>query len=241
MDPPHPVCLLEDDPAIGRMIARILRVEDIEVIVCNSLEKLLESVRGRNAGLTIADAGIQPESARALIDQIKATSAYPVLATSTAEEVQRAAVEAGADDFQAKPFDPDVFLDRVRFLLGRPLPAPQEDAIYGNPDIRLDLGQRVLSVHGALAPVSRTEWDILRALVSHAGEPVFHADITRAAFGRLHPDGDYLGIWISRLQSKLKDNPSDPKVLRPFHQVAWTLELGRVQVTQPRHLDRYSP
>lgn len=221
------VCLLEEDPAIQRLIVLILEQDGITATVCPSGEELLAAVGSTAPALALVDVGIPAEPAINLIGQIR-TQSIPVLATDATGEnsIAHACVQVGADDHQPKPFDPETLLDRVAFLLGRPQPAEQESAVFGGGSIRLDLLNRTLTVQGHRVPISRTEWDILRTLALNAREPVFHGDLARSAFDpELRRDAEYLKLWVTRLQTKIGQDPANQRLLRPFHDVAYVLAV----------------
>ncbi|HET9476099.1 MAG TPA: response regulator transcription factor, partial [Dehalococcoidia bacterium] len=152
------VCLSEEDPAIQRLIVMILEQYGIQATICSSGEELLGAIRATKPDLAVVDVGIPAEPAINVIGQIRAQS-IPVLATDATGEnsIARTCVQAGADDHQPKPFDPDTLLDRIAFLLGRPPLARQETAVFGSGSIRLDLLNRTLTVQGNRVPLSRTE------------------------------------------------------------------------------------
>ena len=220
------VCLLEEDPAIRRLIVMILEQDGIPATVCPSGEELLAAVGSTAPALALVDVGIPAEPAINFIGQIRAQS-IPVLATDATGEnsIARTCVQAGADDHLPKPFDPDVLLDRIAFLLGRPPPAEQESAVFGGGSIRLNFLNRTLTVQGNRVPISRTEWDILRTLALNAGEPVFHGDLARSAFEPELRRDEYLKLWVTRLQTKIGQDPSNQRLLRPFHDVAYVLAV----------------
>lgn len=221
------VCLLQDDEPMERLLTVILRLENIEAVPCRSGEALIETIEAQHPGAAIIDVGIPAEPSLALIQQVKGTSATPVLATSATgmDAVASASILAGADDYASKPFDPETLVDRVRFLLCRhEADAARTNILATKTRAEIDLANQRLTLRDNEMPISRTEWDILRALTTNAGQPVFITDIARAAFDRqFAQDGDYLRLWITRLQAKLGDNPDNPEVLRPFHEIGYTL------------------
>lgn len=77
--------------------------------------------------------------------------------------------------------------------------------------------------------ISRTEWDILHTLARNAREPVFHGDLTRVAFDpELRNDAEYLRRWVERLQAKIGQDRGNRERLRPFHDVAYILDVSPI-------------
>lgn len=230
------VFLLGSDEPIARLIKVVLGQDNIRTLECDSAPQVIELVKGNASSVVLIDVGYKPDPALEIVRHIKADTPASIIAmsTSSGEGIARASIEAGADDYQPKPFDPDALLDRVQFLLGRPQPSPREDTTVGDARIRIDFRRRTLSVLGEPRILSRTEWEILSTLALNSGQPVFSSDIARAAFDPdLIRDGGYLDLWTTRLQAKIGDDPANPQTLRPFHNIAYVLAVGDVAPSPP--------
>lgn len=219
--------LLEDDAAVQRLIATIVQQEGLSSVVCSSPHELMGVIDPHQVGVVILDIGVPPEQRLDVIANVKTGFGVPVLAMTAGDrDVAIRAAQFGADDFLAKPFDPNDLAERVQFLLGRPGSAPHEVAMFAVGDTEVDLQKRTLTVDGKVVPLSKTEWDILRVLTLHKGEPVLLSDLGRSAFDRgLSRDIGYLKHWIARLQTKLGCDPAEPRLLKPIHDIAYTLTV----------------
>jgi two-component system KDP operon response regulator KdpE len=127
------------------------------------------------------------------------------------EEVK--GLELGADDFVSKPISPRRLVARVRAVLRRaraPL-ATQEDFIYEDGGLRIDVAHHQVRVGGELVELSPTEFRLLVALAEGAGRVQPSASLLRQVWGPEYvDDADFLRIYIWRLRQKLEPDPEQP-------------------------------
>ncbi|MEX0684076.1 MAG: response regulator transcription factor [Dehalococcoidia bacterium] len=222
--------MLENDSAIQRLISLVVRQEGLIPIACPEPAELMRTIDSQQTGVVVFDVGFPADDGLVLIANVKQTFGVPVLViTAGGEEVASRAVTSGADDFLPKPFDPDGLVDRLLFLLGRPLLAQEDGADFEVGAGRLNTRARTLTVSGKQVLLSKTEWDILSTLALGLGEPVLQSDLGRNAFtGALTRDPDYLKVWIDRIQTKLGCDPANPRLLKPVHGIAYTLAGTRL-------------
>ena len=138
-------------------------------------------------------------------------------ARSRAEDVLDG-LEAGADDYLAKPFELSILLARVKSLLRRT--AWQAEMETANPEtyefnhrtIRFDALELVAP--NRVTQLTVMEADLLRYLTEHEGEIVSRKDILEQVW-RVHEDTDTRAIdnFIVRLRRYIEDDPSDPQHL----------------------------
>jgi two-component system response regulator CpxR len=115
-------------------------------------------------------------------------------------------LDAGADDYLPKHFDPDELLARIRAVLRRSesLTRPEsEEIVIGN--IRLNPTSREVSLDDAVVDLTSAEFDLLEMLMRAAGRVVSRDEITAALFEReATPYDRFLDVHISHLRKKLE-------------------------------------
>jgi two-component system response regulator MprA len=142
--------------------------------------------------------------------------------TETSDRV--AGLDAGADDYLPKPFDPEELLARVRALLRRTRTEPAADSpVLQLADLRLDPAARRAWRGDRELELSKTEFDLLELLLRNAGIVLgrsrIYEEIWDYDFG---PDSKNLAVYISYLRRKVDDG-ADTKLIHTVRGVGYTL------------------
>jgi DNA-binding response OmpR family regulator len=146
----------------------------------------------------------------------------------TAKAQKRARLEglnAGADDYVAKPFDPDELLARIRAVLRRTTSLTRTTASYvrlGN--LCMDLANREVWVRDQRIDLTELEFDILELIMRTPGQIVSRESITTLLFERQPNAYDrFLDVHISNLRKKLGE---DRKLIRTIRGVGYVIAAG---------------
>src|SRR5207302_793990 len=135
-------------------------------------------------------------------------------------------LNAGADDYLLKPFDPDELLARIRAVLRRTESAnwkASKDVTIG--DIRINVATRKVWIADSPADLTEMEFDLLEMLMRSAGRVVSRDELTLALFERVaEPYDRILDVHISRLRKKLERGPRRWRIIW----LAWTASLAHV-------------
>lgn len=114
------IVILDDDEDIGQMLKMMLEFKNYEVTLINRVDKIVPALSARNYQLLILDMLIAGDNGCDLCRALKKNenlSPLPVLMFSALPDGKVKALEAGADDFIAKPFDMETMLAKVNLLI----------------------------------------------------------------------------------------------------------------------------
>jgi two-component system response regulator CpxR len=127
-----------------------------------------------------------------------------MLTARTAKLDRLAGLDAGADDYVAKPFDPDELLARARAVLRRSGHTPRRGELLDADGITLIPTAREVWCDGSTVPVTTIEFDILEFLARAAGRVVTRDELTAAIYRRrASPFDRAIDVHVGRLRKKL--------------------------------------
>ena len=217
MATPKPVILvIEDDPPIRRFLRTSLATQGFEVHEADCGERGLVEAAGRKPDLIILDLGLPDMDGVEVVRLVREWSALPILILSarSAEQSKIEALDAGADDYLAKPFGLGELLARVRAALRRSAGNPEaiQSEVFTAGNIRVDLANRWVRLDGEEVHLTPIQYRLLAVLIKHAGKVLTHQQILKEVWGPGHVESShYLRIYMSQLRQKLEEDPAKPK------------------------------
>jgi two-component system, OmpR family, response regulator MprA len=228
------VLLAEDDRAIRHALERALSLEGYRVIaVPDGIEALAAAHRER-PDVIVLDVMMPRLDGLQVCRVLRAEGdRTPILMLTarveTADRIE--GLDAGADDYVAKPFDVDEVFARLRALLRRAAPAPwaaEEETGPGDgteevADLRLDSSARRVWRAGEELELTRTEFDLLELLVRNSGIVLDHTTIYDRIWGYdFGPGSKNLAVYIGYLRRKV-DQPGLVPLIHTVRGVGYTL------------------
>ncbi|ASO22547.1 DNA-binding response OmpR family regulator [Actinoalloteichus hoggarensis] len=169
------VLLAEDDAAIAEPLCRALQREGYSVHVVDDGPSALEAATSGRGDLLVLDLGLPGIDGLEVCRRLRAAGRdIPVLMlTARTDEVDFVVgLDAGADDYVAKPFRLAELMARIRALLRR----RAVDSVEAN-GVRIDLSARRVQVDGREVQLANKEFELLRVLMQHAGQVVTRDEI----------------------------------------------------------------
>jgi DNA-binding response OmpR family regulator len=205
------VLVVDDHQQIHDLLVRSLERDGHRVDSARSLSDARERLAEREADVIVLDVALPDGSGFDLCRELRRDGARaPILMLTAQGDVNRRVegLDAGADDFLAKPFAVAEVRARVRALGRRgPVPATME---HRAGDVTLAISERRARRGAREVPLTAREWAVLELLAARNGRIVSRAEILDAIWG----DGDEaasgsLDVIIARIRRKL-----GPRVLR---------------------------
>jgi DNA-binding response OmpR family regulator len=230
------VLVVEDEQHIAEGLRFNLEAEGHEVSVVTDGEQALASILGdrQSFDVVVLDVMLPGRDGFAVASALRSAGQFvPILmltARGRPEDVLRG-FEAGADDYLPKPFELAILIARVNGLLRRRrwnetqpsgAPAPAAHEVYTFRDRTLDFTTMEVQARGKSYRLTQMECDLLRYLVTHAGQPVSRGALLENVWG-LHEETDTRAIdnFIVRLRKYLEDRPDSPCFLQTVRGVGY--------------------
>jgi DNA-binding response OmpR family regulator len=208
------VLVVEDDPAILRIVADNLRFEGYEVITAHDGEAGERLQHSHKPDLIVLDLMMPRVGGLELCRRLRGEGVQtPILMlTARSEEADRVAgLDLGADDYVTKPFSVKELLARVRALLRRVQPQQNLPDALRFADIEVDFRRYEAKRRGKHLEMTRKEFAILRFLASREGEVVTRDELLNEVWGYdAFPVSRTVDNHVAMLRAKLELDPSSP-------------------------------
>lgn len=225
------VLVVDDDHKILRLLRIELTAQGFQVLIAERGQDALDLIERQRPDLVVLDIIMPGMDGLEVLKRLRESSGVPViLLTAKGTDADKiVGLELGADDYLAKPFNPEELTARARAVLrrtqAREAPASGNQLVCG--DIVIDLARRTVYVRDKPVVLSRTEWQLLQQLCANAGRVMLHEDLLTRTWGSEYRDDvQYLRVWISRLRQKLEENPAAPRHIRTVQGIGYILEAG---------------
>jgi two-component system response regulator CpxR len=211
--PAKPILLIEDDQDLCALMRDYFVQHGFRVEAAHDGHRGLTRALEGDFELIILDVMLPVLDGFEVLRQLRKRSATPVimLTARTARADRIAGLDAGADDYLPKPFEPEELLARIRAVLrrtGRSETPSQELAAGG---VRLSPHSREAWYLGERLEITSIEFDVLELLVRAAGRTVSRDELAAAIFQRRSTPYDRsLDVHISHLRRKLERDARTP-------------------------------
>ena len=222
--------IIEDDPYVRRAVRNALAPDFGRVLEASNAQEGLDLAAAARPDLIVLDLGLPDRPGVSICNEIREWSTAPIIVLSArhGEQEKVALLDAGADDYVTKPFSPAELRARVRAQLRRArTPANAQPDVIEADGLTIDPAARVVRRDGEYIHLTPIEWDLLRALVQHAGRTLTHDHIFRAVWRS--PAGDahtYLRVHIANLRRKIERDAVRPRLIVTEPGVGYRFELG---------------
>jgi len=222
----HTVLIAEDDRAVRESLVRALQLEGYQAVAVGNGAEALEAASAMAPDVAVLDVSMPIVDGLNVCKVLRADgNKVPILMLTARTELKDrvAGLDAGADDYLAKPFELDELLARLRALLRRTLPeTPTERALVQVDDLQLDPAARRAWRRGRELELSKTEFDLLELLLRNAGVVLDHTTIYERIWNYdFGPDSKNLAVYIGYLRRKTEAD-GEPRLIQTVRGVGYS-------------------
>ena len=246
--------VIEDDQDIRELVRTVLTQAGFHVTVAGSGAEGVEAARTLNPDVITLDLGLPDIDGFEVSRQIREFSdAYIVMLTARAEELDTLiGLESGADDYLTKPFRPRELRARIAAMMRRPRSQPDTgesvpvsdrpadtvagggEGHYSHNGLELSYASRSVAVDGQELNLTRTEFELLSALLEAGRAVRTKSDLVRRLRDEDYDVGSYISeadersveVHMGNLRKKLGDSPQQPRWLQTVRGVGYRLAPG---------------
>ncbi|MGI3169605.1 response regulator [Pseudooceanicola sp. C21-150M6] len=224
-DPSPHLLIVDDDERIRELLSRYLKKSGFLISTARDGAHARRLLAGLEFDLIVMDVMMPGEDGVSLTRSLRDDLATPILLLTARDETSDriAGLEAGADDYLAKPFEPKELLLRINAILRRmPEPAVTKVApkVLTMGEVRYDIDRGEMWQGEDLVRLTGTEVQLMRIFSAHPGEPMSRIRLVEelGRGGGTGRDGQSqeraVDVQITRLRRKIESDPKQPRYLQ---------------------------
>lgn len=220
------ILVVDDERAIRRYLRTSLMGRGFKVLEAGAAEEALTSAVSDHPDLMILDLGLPDLDGVEVVRRVREWSKMPIIILSVRdrEDDKVAALDAGADDYLAKPFGMGELMARIRVAM-RHSAKTSEEPVFELNDLRVDLARREVLLKGERVALTPTEYELLRVLVQNVGKVMTHNHLLRQVWGAAYEEESHLlRVNVSNLRKKIEPNPDQPQYILTEPGVGYRLQ-----------------
>lgn len=224
------VVVVDDEAPIRRFLRASLSVEGFRVLEAVTAKEALLTITQERPDLVLLDLGLPDGDGVDVIREVRGWSAMPIIVLSARGEEQSKimALDAGADDYLTKPFSVGELLARIRVSIrhaARSTTDQEASGLFACRELEVNLPARQVHLAGQEVKLTKLEFDLLAALIRHAGKVVTHRQVLKEVWGphAVH-EPHYVRVYMASLRKKLERNPARPEFVLTEQGVGYRLK-----------------
>lgn len=218
-DTPH-LLVVDDDEGIRTLLSRYLRREGYMVTAAANAEEASQTLAALTFDALILDVMMPGEDGVSLTQRLRAASDLPIILLTARDgpEDRIGGLEAGADDYLAKPFEPRELALRLDRLLARRQQTDRTGALVFGANV-FDARKGTLTRQGEPLRLTGAEVTLLRTLAAKPGAAISRSVLAEQTGGHDRS----VDVQVTRLRRKIEDDPRTPEHLQTIRGVGYAL------------------
>jgi two-component system, OmpR family, KDP operon response regulator KdpE len=211
------ILLVDDEVAIQRALAPLLRARGYDVEVAGTGTDAMRAFEDRTPDLVVLDLGLPDIEGTEVCRRIRRTSKTPIVVLSArgGEADKVSALDLGADDYVTKPFSPEELLARIRVALRRMMSDDEaKSGLFTAGDLTIDYDRRRVLRQETEIRLTPKEFDLLSLLARNHDRVLTHRAILKAVWGaNAVEQPEHLWTLMGLLRKKIEPDPARPRYL----------------------------
>ncbi len=216
------ILVVDDDTALAEMIGIVLRTEGFQTVFCADGAEAVDAFRSSRPDLILLDVMLPGIDGIEVCRRVRAESGVPIIMLTARADTSDVVVglEAGADDYIVKPFNPKELVARIRTRL-RPV-ATDATEVLRVGDLTVDVAAHEVRRGSEAIALTPLEFELLVALASKP-QQVFSREMLLEQVWGYHYKADtrLVNVHVQRLRAKVEIDPDNPKIVTTVRGVGY--------------------
>ena len=228
----HHILVIDDDERLRILLRRFLEESGFRVTDAGSAQEARSILKGMAFDILVVDVMMPGETGIEFLADLRKDDPVPALFLTARSETESRieGLEAGADDYMSKPFEPRELVLRIQRILKRNVLTEQKtmanDVRFG--PFHFDIVSGLLTKAGSRLHITTAEQQLLGTFAKAPNTVLSRDDLSNILNGRM--EGRSIDVAVARLRRKLEPNPRHPVYLQTVRNRGWML---RTDIAQP--------
>ena len=228
----HHILVIDDDERLRVLLRRFLEESGFRVTDAGSAQEARNILKGMAFDILVVDVMMPGETGIEFLTDLRKDDSVPALFLTARSETESRieGLEAGADDYMSKPFEPRELVLRIQRILQRNVLTEQKtmanDVRFG--PFHFDIVSGLLTKAGSRLHITTAEQQLLGTFAEAPNTVLSRDDLSNILNGRM--EGRSIDVAVARLRRKLEPNPRHPVYLQTVRNRGWML---RTDIAQP--------
>lgn len=224
----YKILVIEDEPDINRLLAKILNNADYHVTSAYSGTEAKLLLEKESPDLILLDLMLPGISGEELLNMLREEkhSNIPVIVISAKNSLDNKVtlLKDGADDYITKPFEPEEVLARVQALLRRSGKDALADAILVHKKMKLNPSSRKVTVDNTELPLTAHEFDILLLLMQNPQKVYSRESLYELVWhGGYYGENNTVNVHVSNIRKKIKEILPEEEYIQTVYGIGFKL------------------
>jgi len=217
------IMVVDDDQDLAEMLGIVLTGSGYEVDLVNSGDQVMTLFDAHQPDLILLDVMLPGMDGVEVCKAVRAKSMVPIVMLTAKGDTQDVVLglEAGADDYMVKPFNPNELIARLKVRLRR-ITTNEGAAQLKIGDVVIDQVAHTIIKNGKTIPLTRLEFDLLLALAREPGRVFTREALLDEVWGYQNAtDTRLVNVHVQRLRAKIEADVNNPLIIQTVRGVGY--------------------
>ena len=225
------VLVVEDEVPIRRFLKAALEAQGFKLLEAATGAQAMAMAASHNPDIILLDLGLPDMDGLEIIKRLREWSHTPIIVISArGKDTEKVAgLDAGADDYLAKPFSVEELSARMRVAIRHLAQSRvgKDEPVFQTGELRVDVARRMVWLGAEEIHLTPIEFKLLAVLVRYSGKVLTHRQLLKEVWGHASDEqAHYLRNYIRSLRHKLEADPARPVYLRTEPGVGYRLKCN---------------